>query len=79
MQRKYAHEMDVHKYIITKSKPVIKMYTLNFNRSLRYCESCKSYQPRTDKNMVKGWKCDSCKEKEVTECTDQPEQLLNKK
>jgi hypothetical protein len=64
MERKHVYEMDVHKYILTKPKPEIKPYTFNPNKALRYCESCKSHQPKTSKKMYKGWKCDKCKEKE---------------
>ena len=64
MKRKHVYEMDVHKYIITQPKPVIKPFTFNSNRSVRYCECCKSHQPRTSNKMTKGWKCDKCKKGE---------------
>jgi hypothetical protein len=64
MRRKRIYEPDVHKYILTQPRQEIKPYTFNPNRALRYCESCKSHQPKTSNKMVKGWKCDKCRGKE---------------
>ena len=53
-----------HYFSMTRHKPGV-LYNIR-RPGMRYCETCKSHQPKGKTKAIKGWKCQNCKTKETS-------------